>query len=132
LLRDTIFTAVGGWINDRFGRKKAILIADTLFFIGSAIMAGAMSPHLFSFSVVFVGLDVGMASLLYISEASPTRVRGALVSLNGFLIIGGQFLSYLINSAFPKVSNFVSPIQHIFSVFVHVMKCEVFSLLIML
>lgn len=44
-----------------------------------------------------------MASPLYISEASPTRVRGALVSLNGFLITGGQFLSYLINLAFTKV-----------------------------
>ncbi|CAI8617325.1 unnamed protein product [Vicia faba] len=98
-----IGAAVGGWINDRFGRKKAILIADTLFFIGSAIMASAMNPSLLIVGRVFVGLGVGMASMaspLYISEASPTRVRGALVSLNGFLITGGQFLSYLINLAF--------------------------------
>lgn len=101
-----IGAAVGGWINDRFGRKKAILIADTLFFIGSAIMASAMSPSILILGRVFVGLGVGMASMaspLYISEASPTRVRGALVSLNGFLITGGQFLSYLINLAFTKV-----------------------------
>ncbi|KAM0908319.1 hypothetical protein ACQ4PT_015538 [Festuca glaucescens] len=54
---------------------------------------------------VFVGLGVGMASMtapLYISEASPARIRGALVSTNGFLITGGQFLSYLINLAFTK------------------------------
>ncbi|XP_058731853.1 probable inositol transporter 2 [Vicia villosa] len=98
-----IGAAVGGWINDRFGRKKAILIADTLFFIGSAIMAAAMNSSLLIVGRVFVGLGVGMASMaspLYISEASPTRVRGALVSLNGFLITGGQFLSYLINLAF--------------------------------
>ncbi|CAJ2677656.1 unnamed protein product [Trifolium pratense] len=98
--------AVGGWINDRFGRKKAILIADTLFFIGSAIMASAMNSSILIVGRVFVGLGVGMASMaspLYISEASPTRVRGALVSLNGFLITGGQFLSYLINLVFTKV-----------------------------
>jgi hypothetical protein len=59
-----------------------------------------------------------MAAPLYISEASPTRVRGALVSLNGFLITGGQFLSYLINLAFTKVSNSFSSIQHILIIFI--------------
>ncbi|XP_057429767.1 probable inositol transporter 2 [Lotus japonicus] len=98
-----IGAAVGGWINDRFGRKTAILLADTLFFIGAVVMASAMNPAILIVGRVFVGLGVGMASMaspLYISEASPTRVRGALVSLNGFLITGGQFLSYVINLAF--------------------------------
>ncbi|XP_028804551.1 probable inositol transporter 2 [Neltuma alba] len=97
--------AVGGWINDRFGRKKAILLADFLFFAGSVIMSAATGPPILLVGRVFVGLGVGMASMaspLYISEASPTRVRGALVSLNGFLITGGQFLSYVINLAFTK------------------------------
>lgn len=101
--------SVGGWINDRFGRKKGIVIADTLFFIGSVIMAAASGPAILILGRVFVGIGVGMASMaspLYISEASPTRVRGALVSLNSFLITGGQFLSYLINLAFTKVGNF--------------------------
>ncbi|KAK7399952.1 hypothetical protein VNO78_11149 [Psophocarpus tetragonolobus] len=97
--------AVGGWMNDRFGRKKSILSADTLFLIGSAVMAAAPSPAVLIVGRVFVGLGVGMASMaspLYISEASPTKIRGALVALNGFLITGGQFLSYLINLAFTK------------------------------
>ena len=98
--------SIGGWMNDRFGRKVSILTADTLFFLGSAIMAAATSPAILIVGRVFVGLGVGMASMaspLYISEASPARVRGALVSLNSFLITGGQFLSYLINLAFTKV-----------------------------
>ncbi|XP_020226678.1 probable inositol transporter 2 [Cajanus cajan] len=98
-----IGASVGGWINDRFGRKKAIVLADTLFFIGSIVMAASINPAILIVGRVFVGLGVGMASMaspLYISEASPTRVRGALVSLNGFLITGGQFLSYVINLAF--------------------------------
>ncbi|XP_019415532.1 PREDICTED: probable inositol transporter 2 [Lupinus angustifolius] len=101
-----IGAGVGGWINDRFGRKVAIIIADTLFLIGSVIMAAAKNPPILLVGRVFVGLGVGMASMaspLYISETSPTRVRGALVSLNSFLITGGQFLSYLINLAFTKV-----------------------------
>lgn len=103
-----IGAAIGGWLNDRFGRKLAIIVADTLFLTGSIIMAAANGPAVLLVGRVFVGLGVGMASMaspLYISEASPTRVRGALVSLNSFLITGGQFLSYLINLAFTKVSE---------------------------
>ncbi|CAL5411717.1 unnamed protein product [Camellia sinensis] len=101
-----IGAAIGGWFNDRFGRRTTILIADFLFFIGAVIMAAAPNPALLIVGRVFVGFGVGMASMtspLYISEASPAKVRGALVSTNGFLITGGQFLSYLINLAFTKV-----------------------------
>ncbi|URE05087.1 PPR repeat [Musa troglodytarum] len=100
-----IGAAIGGWVNDRFGRKTSILVADFLFFVGAVIMASAPNPTLLIVGRVFVGLGVGMASMtspLYISEASPARIRGALVSTNGFLITGGQFLSYLINLAFTK------------------------------
>ncbi|KAK6932836.1 Major facilitator, sugar transporter-like [Dillenia turbinata] len=95
--------AVGGWMNDRFGRKPSILMADVVFFIGAIVMAVAPTPLVLIIGRVFVGLGVGMASMtapLYISEASPARIRGALVSMNGLLITGGQFLSYLINLAF--------------------------------
>lgn len=100
-----IGAAIGGWLNDRYGRRSTILIADFLFFIGAVVMASAPGPPLLIVGRVFVGLGVGMASMtspLYISEASPAKIRGALVSTNGFLITGGQFLSYLINLAFTK------------------------------
>ncbi|XP_024993206.1 probable inositol transporter 2 [Cynara cardunculus var. scolymus] len=97
--------AIGGWLNDRFGRRFALLVADFLFFLGAILMAAAPNPSVLILGRVFVGFGVGMASMtapLYISEASPAKVRGALVSTNGFLITGGQFLSYLINLAFTK------------------------------
>ncbi|KAK1256910.1 putative inositol transporter 2 [Acorus gramineus] len=100
-----IGAAIGGWMNDRFGRRTALLVADFLFFVGAVVMASAPNPALLIVGRIFVGLGVGMASMtspLYISEASPARVRGALVSTNGFLITGGQFLAYLINLAFTK------------------------------
>ncbi|KAL5100791.1 hypothetical protein RYX36_005118 [Vicia faba] len=103
-----IGAAVGGWMNDRFGRKISILVADTLFLLGSLVMAFAPTPAVLILGRVVVGIGVGMASMaspLYISETSPTRVRGALVSLNSFLITGGQFLSYLINLAFTKAPH---------------------------
>ncbi|KAB2031686.1 hypothetical protein ES319_D05G321600v1 [Gossypium barbadense] len=99
--------AIGGWISDRFGRKRSILLADVLFAVGALVMAFAPAPVMIILGRILVGLGVGMTSMtapLYISEASPARIRGALVSTNGLLITGGQFLSYLINLAFTKTS----------------------------
>ncbi|KAK2642902.1 hypothetical protein Ddye_024665 [Dipteronia dyeriana] len=101
-----IGAAIGGWMNDRHGRRSALLLADFLFFIGAVVMASAPNPALLIVGRVFIGFGVGMASFtspLYISETSPSKIRGALVSTNAFLITGGQFLSYLINLAFTKV-----------------------------
>ncbi|XP_022977672.1 inositol transporter 4-like [Cucurbita maxima] len=97
--------AIGGWMNDKFGRKKSILVADVVFFLGAIVMAVAPFPGFIIVGRLIVGFGVGMASMtapLYISEASPARIRGALVSTNGLLITGGQFFSYLINLAFTK------------------------------
>ncbi|XP_065854211.1 inositol transporter 4 [Euphorbia lathyris] len=97
--------AIGGYLNDRYGRKFSIMVADVLFLAGAVIMAAAPVPGIIILGRFFVGLGVGMASMtapLYISEASPAKIRGALVSTNGLLITGGQFLSYLINLAFTR------------------------------
>lgn len=94
--------AIGGWLNDRVGRRMSIIIADFFFFIGAITMALAPAPWVIIIGI-FVGLGVGMASMispLYIAEASPARIRAALVSTNCLLIIGGLFLSYLVNLAF--------------------------------
>lgn len=98
--------ALGGWMNDRFGRRLSILLADVVFFLGAIVMAVAPAPWVIIMGRILVGLGVGMASMtapLYISEASPARIRGALVSTNGLLITGGQFISYLVNLAFTHV-----------------------------
>ncbi|OMO68464.1 Sugar/inositol transporter [Corchorus capsularis] len=94
---------IGGWINDGFGRRITLLGADVLFTVGALVMAFAHAPWMIIVGRAFVGLGVGMASMtapLYISEASPARIRGALVCVNSILLTGGQFLSYLINLAF--------------------------------
>ncbi|CAA0833239.1 Inositol transporter 1 [Striga hermonthica] len=101
-----IGASVGGWINDVFGRKKATLSADVVFTIGSIFMAAAPNPYVLIFGRLLVGLGVGVASVtapVYIAEASPSEVRGGLVSTNVLMITGGQFLSYLVNLAFTEV-----------------------------
>ncbi|OMO76305.1 Sugar/inositol transporter [Corchorus olitorius] len=98
---------IGGWINDRFGRRITLLGADVLFTIGAVVMAIAQAPWMIIIGRAFVGVGVGLASMtapLYISEASPARIRGALVCVNSILLTGGQFLSYVINLAFTNTA----------------------------
>jgi len=97
--------ALGGWMSDHFGRRKTLMQADLVFLLGAILMAAAPIPAILIMGRICVGLGIGMASMtspLYISEASPTKVRGSIVSTNGLLITGGQFLSYCINLAFTK------------------------------
>ncbi|KAL8255491.1 hypothetical protein R6Q59_030558 [Mikania micrantha] len=101
-----IGAAAGGWMNDAYGRKRATLLADVVFALGSFVMAGAPDPYILIFGRFLVGLGVGVASVtapMYIAEAAPSEIRGGLVSTNVLMITGGQFLSYLVNLAFTEV-----------------------------
>eukprot|EP00897_Mesotaenium_endlicherianum_P006073 jgi/Mesen1/5494/ME000276S04629 len=99
-------TAVGGSLADRLGRKRALLAADLVFTLGALAMAAAWGPGALLAGRLLVGLGVGVASMavpLYIVEAAPARVRGALVSVNVLMITTGQLASYLVNVAFTEV-----------------------------
>ena len=37
-------SAIGGWLSDKLGRKKALLLGDVLFAVGALLMAAAHSP----------------------------------------------------------------------------------------
>lgn len=90
-----------GWLSDRYGRKKVLLVAASLFSI-SAIGCALIS----SFSALATyrligGMGVGIASMLspmYISEISPAAVRGRFVALYQLAITVGILASYLINA----------------------------------
>ena len=95
-----IGVAFAGELNDRLGRRVALLIAAFLFFV-SAI--GTAVPETFDQFIAFRaigGLGVGIASMtspMYIAEISPARIRGRMVSLNQFAIIFGMLVVYFVN-----------------------------------
>ncbi len=104
--------AIAGYMSNRFGRKKSLIIAAS-FFLVSAIGSGM--PELgfapigqggytvltqFIIYRILGGIGVGMASLLapmYIAEISPAHKRGKLVSYNQFAIVIGILVVYFVN-----------------------------------
>ncbi len=103
LMGALIGAIASGRLADRFGRKR-LLIADALIFIvGSLGSSLATDITFLVINRVIVGIAIGVASYiapLYISEISPAKYRGALVSLNQLAITIGILLSYIVDAFF--------------------------------
>lgn len=91
---------VAGRFTDLYGRRKILFIVAFLFSITT--VGTGLAPNFATFVTVRLigGLAVGGASMLspmYISEVSPRKVRGSLVSVYQLSIVVGIMVSYLIN-----------------------------------
>ncbi len=89
-----------GPLSDRFGRKKALLLAAGLFLtsaIGTALPRDIWTFILFRW---LGGIGIGIASMstpMYIAEIAPAHLRGRLVSVNQIAIVSGIVLVYFVN-----------------------------------
>lgn len=89
-----------GSYSDKYGRRPALLLAATVFFISSLAMAFAPGRDFFIFSRFCAGIGVGMASVLspmYIAEISPAALRGRMVAINQLTIVIGILITNLVN-----------------------------------
>lgn len=107
LLLGAVAGAIGsGYLADRISRKWTKIISGSVYVIGALGCAFSVSvPMLIGFRFL-LGLSVGTASFvspLYISEVSPPKVRGGLVSFNQLAITSGILLAYLVNFVFSGV-----------------------------
>ena len=111
---------IGGWVSNRFGRKRGLVMAAVLFLVSAL---GAAAPE-FPFAPIghggsgymanFVlyrilgGIGVGLASMLspmYIAEIAPPKIRGNLVAWNQFAIIFGMLVIYFVNFGISKTGS---------------------------
>lgn len=99
VLIGAVIGALGsGKLSDVIGRKKMIIINAVIFTIGAIGCAYAPSVLVLIIMRIIIGVAIGITSYvvpMYISEISPARVRGALVTLNQLMITIGILLSYI-------------------------------------
>lgn len=103
LVGAVIGAAANGVLADVYGRKKVIIATALIFAVGSVICGFAVSVSWLIAGRMILGLAIGMVNFvvpLYLSEISPQRVRGMLVSLYQLAITAGILFSYLINRVF--------------------------------
>ena len=89
-----------GTLSDYLGRKLTMLISAALFSISAIGCAVCGSFDSLVAYRIIGGVGIGIVSIvspIYISEVSPARIRGTLVSLYQLAVTVGFLLAYLAN-----------------------------------
>ena len=100
LLGCAVGAGSAGFVSDRIGRKRALVVSAICFFASS--LGTALAPTLGAFVAfrILGGLGIGSASIIspmYIAEITPAPIRGKMVTLNQFAIVTGMLLVYFVN-----------------------------------
>lgn len=93
--------SIAGYLADKFGRKKILLISAILFLVSAIGCAIATTPTFLVIARIVGGVGVGFAAMvapMLISELSPASMRGRLVSFYQLAITLGILFSYLTNT----------------------------------
>ena len=91
---------VAGSLSDYLGRKLTMLISAALFSISAIGCAVCGSFDALVVYRIVGGIGIGIVSIvspIYISEVSPAKIRGTLVSLYQLAVTVGFLLAYLAN-----------------------------------
>ena len=100
--------AVAGLLSDWMGRKKTMVLSAVLFSvsaIGCCICNGFTDLVIYR---IIGGVGIGIVSIvcpIYISEISPAKIRGTMVSLYQLAVTLGLLLAYLVNWLILKNSS---------------------------
>ncbi|THG19734.1 hypothetical protein TEA_028286 [Camellia sinensis var. sinensis] len=88
----TVGSFTGGALADKFGRTKTFQLDAIPLAVGAFLCATAQSVQTMIIGRLLAGIGIGISSAivpLYISEISPTEIRGTLGSVNQLFICIG-------------------------------------------
>ena len=91
---------VAGSLSDYLGRKVTMLISAALFSISAIGCAVCGNFNALVAYRIIGGVGIGIVSIvspIYISEVSPAKIRGTLVSLYQLAVTAGFLIAYLAN-----------------------------------
>jgi SP family galactose:H+ symporter-like MFS transporter len=108
LIGAVIGAIVGGILADRFGRRRMIILAGIIFTMSAIGTALAPTVGTLIAGRIVVGIAIGIASFtspMYMSEISPKRIRGSLVSINQLAVTIGIVIAYLVDYALSGIQG---------------------------
>jgi len=108
LLGCVVGASVAGYLSDKYGRKKILLMSAILFIISSFACMIAGGSVILIIARILGGIGVGFAAMvapMFIAELSPPNLRGRLVSVYQLAITLGILCSYLSNTFLLKYAS---------------------------
>ncbi|MCL2330900.1 MAG: sugar porter family MFS transporter, partial [Phycisphaerae bacterium] len=98
-----IGAGVAGWLSDRFGRKRVLVVTAAIYVVSAILTALPKNIDQLMVTRFICGLAVGISSMiapLYIAEIAPAKIRGLLVSLQQLAIVIGILLAGVVAAIF--------------------------------
>ncbi len=102
---------LGGWLCDRIGRERTMMVAAAMLAGGALMTAFAPTILIFNLFRILGGVGVGLCSLaspMYINEVAPPRIRGRLGLMYQLAIVIGStaspLVAYVILKIFPETT----------------------------
>lgn len=101
LIGAVIGAAAAGYLSDRFGRARNLVLASVLMWLSAVASGFAWSIESLIVARWLGGIGVGIAGMvcpLYISELSPAHLRGRMVTVFQFAITIGILVALVSNA----------------------------------
>lgn len=100
MLGAVIGATTAGFLSDRFGRKRILIIGGAFFLVAAVWSALTIGPIALIVARVAGGYGIGLTAALavtYITESAPANIRGLLAFSYQLLAVCGIFLTNVIN-----------------------------------
>ena len=100
LLGAMLGALLSGYLADAISRKWTKVLSGSIYVIGALGCALSVTAWMLIGFRFLLGISVGTASFvapLYISEVSPPKVRGGLVSFNQLAVTTGILVAYIVD-----------------------------------
>ncbi len=108
ILAALLGAVLAGFIADKLGRKKTLILAMGLYCLGALIQSVSYTYGVFVLGRFVTGIAAGLGAFvipLYLSEIAPPKSRGMFVSINQLSVAFGVLFAYLMNFLFDETLN---------------------------
>ena len=100
LLGCLVGVVISGLLSDKYGRKFMMILASLIFVVSAFGVGASNSLKLFILFRIISGIGIGIASNIspmYLSEVSPTTIRGKYVSIYQLAVVLGILSAQIVN-----------------------------------
>jgi len=97
----------GGWVANRLGRKRAILVVASGYLVCCLTSAASQTEWQLWASRFFLGLAIGLSLIavpLFAAESVPARVRGRVLVLYQVMATSGLIVGYLFSAGLSEAN----------------------------